>query len=195
MKFIHILTELCQPCILMPAAHKQICDIVNAHITGAAHEPQGIAGSEENTVPTTFERVGDIAVVPIQGVLDKRVSEMAKSSGAMGMDDIEKMLGEALTDDSISGILLDVDSPGGSVTGVPELAAKIAAASNQKPIVAYTDSLMASAAYWLSAGANAIFAAESATVGSIGVYRGRCLKRLRGRLEADGWLGVNEVHP
>lgn len=171
MKFFHILTELySKPCLILPEAHKQICDIVQAHLSGAAHAANGIADSQSNDVPDAFQRSGNVAIIPIQGVLDKRVSDMAKSSGAMGLDDIEDMLTEAMLDEEIKGILLDVNSPGGSVTGVPELAAKIAAAAKQKPVVAFTDSMMASAAYWLGAGASAIFASQSASVGSIGVY-------------------------
>jgi len=172
MRLIHILTELwTQPALILPEVHKQICKIVEAHMTGAAHAPEGIAlTAPDGATPPTWSKVGNVGVVPIKGVLDKRVSTMERSSGGMGLDDIEGSLAEALLDSDVEGILLDVDSPGGSTTGVPELAAKIRAAAVQKPVVAYTDSLMASAAYWLASGATAIYAAQSAMVGSIGVY-------------------------
>jgi signal peptide peptidase SppA len=154
--------------------HKQICQIVHDHITGAAHEDGGCAAlfDAPESSDSGMQVVDGVAVVPVQGVLDKNVSAMAAQSGATGLDDIEGMLTKALQDDSVQGILLDVNSPGGSVTGVPELAKKIAAAATVKPVVAFTDTMMASAAYWLSAGADAIVASESSSVGSIGVYMG-----------------------
>jgi len=153
--------------------HKQICEIVRAHLTGEAHEDNGCAAmfqAPEEDKAEGMEIVDGVAIIPIEGVLDKRVSDMAKMSGAVGCDDIEAMLTEAVQDDTVDGILLDINSPGGSVTGIPELASKIAAAATVKPIVAYTDTLMASAAYWLGAGCSAIYASPSASVGSIGVY-------------------------
>jgi len=169
----HVLTELyCKPALIVPQMHKQICQIVHDHITGAAHENGGCAAVFEQgeSAEGGMEIVDGVAIIPIDGVLDKRVSAMARQSGATGLDDIEGMLVQALQDDAVQGIFLDVNSPGGSVTGTPELAKKIAAAATVKPVVAYTDTLMASAAYWLAAGANAIYASESASVGSIGVY-------------------------
>jgi signal peptide peptidase SppA len=66
------------------------------------------------------------------------------------------------------GILLHVDSPGGTITGTPEIADLVA--SKPVPTVAYTEDMMASAAYYMAAGASAIVASKSADVGSIGVY-------------------------
>jgi len=156
----------------MPEMHKQICRIVHDHVTGAAHEQGGCAAIFETPAKADddMQVIDGVAVIPVHGVLDKNVNAMAAQSGATGLDAIEGMLTKALLDDSVEGILLDVNSPGGSVTGIPELAKKIAAAASVKPVVAFTDTMMASAAYWLSAGASAIVASESANVGSIGVY-------------------------
>ena len=173
MSMTHVLTELwCKPSLIVPEMHKQICRIVHDHMTGSAHQDNGCAAVFETPVQADAEMqvVDGVAVIPVQGVLDKSVNAMAAQSGATGLDAIEAMLGKALLDDSVDGILLDVNSPGGSVTGIPELAKKIAAAATVKPVVAFTDTMMASAAYWLSAGASAIVASESANVGSIGVY-------------------------
>jgi signal peptide peptidase SppA len=67
-------------------------------------------------------------------------------------------------------VLLDIDSPGGSVTGVPELAARIKAVADERPVFAFTDGMMCSAAYWLASQTDAIYATKTADVGSIGVY-------------------------
>jgi protease-4 len=177
MKFIHILTELyCKPCLILPAMHHRICSIVDAHIDGSAHDSDGIvarfaelSGEVDDGGPK-MSKAGNIAVIPINGVIGKKVSGIMKSSGVSDVDDIAGMVQSALADDDIEGIMLDVSSPGGGVTGVPEAANVIAEARKHKPVLAYTDDLMASAAMWLSAGATAIMASESAQVGSIGVY-------------------------
>ena len=173
-RFINVAYKLwCEPCAILPEMHRQICNIVQAHIDGMAHNPDGVAqiytDAQKEQMPK-YQVVDGIAIVPIQGVLDNKVSQTMRMSGAMGLDDIEHMLVQAIEDDEVEGIMLDVDSPGGSVTGIPELAKKIRATKAQKPVAAFTDSIAASAAYWLMAPADVIYASESAKVGSIGVY-------------------------
>jgi signal peptide peptidase SppA len=75
---------------------------------------------------------------------------------------------DANDDDSVAQILLDIDSPGGSVYGVQELAAEIAA--SRKPVVAIANSLAASAAYWLGSAASEFHVTPGGEVGSIGVW-------------------------
>jgi signal peptide peptidase SppA len=71
----------------------------------------------------------------------------------------------------VSAVVLDIDSPGGTVAGVTELAAEIRAArGGSKPIVAAANTLAASAAYWLASQADEVVVSPSGSVGSIGVY-------------------------
>ena len=125
-------------------------------------EMDDYAMSEENGV----------AIIPVHGVIGHKVSAIAKMLGAVDTLDVIAAIELAAEDDEIDTIILDVDSPGGTVGGVPELAETVEEVqkSGSKKIYAYTDSMMASAAYWMAAGANGIFAAPSAEVGSIGVY-------------------------
>lgn len=105
-----------------------------------------------------------IAVIPIHGLITHHAASLGTS-----VDQISSHLDMALASDQIDAILLDVDSPGGGVSGVPELAAKIAEVRKRKRIWAHANGTMASAAYWLSAGTEKIVAARSSLVGSIGV--------------------------
>ena len=73
-------------------------------------------------------------------------------------------------DPQIAGIVLDINSPGGVVTGTPEAADAIYAARQRKPVVAFVDPLAASAAYWIASQASAIVMVGSGDVGSIGVF-------------------------
>lgn len=109
---------------------------------------------------------GTTAIIPVDGTLSKRTFLFDCGSTYAG---IREAIQTALDDPSVSSILLDVDSPGGTVSGVSELADYIAKADKIKPVYAYTDGLMCSAAYWLACAARQIMAAPTATVGSIGV--------------------------
>ena len=169
MKFMRVLSELyCKPCVIEPAMHKKICDIVDAHISGNMDNLAFLDMPSQE--PVKMEIFEDIAVIPIHGVISKHVGNIEKSSGMADVDDIEAMIYEAMEDGAVNGILFDVNSPGGGITGVPELARLISQATDAMPTLAYTDELMASAAMWLAAGCGSIYASQTAKVGSIGVY-------------------------
>jgi signal peptide peptidase SppA len=76
----------------------------------------------------------------------------------------------AVADPDVGAIVLDVDSPGGSVDLIPESAARIRAARGTKPILAVSDTMMASAAYYLGSQADEVYVTPSGLIGSIGVY-------------------------
>jgi signal peptide peptidase SppA len=72
--------------------------------------------------------------------------------------------------DDVDTVILHIDSPGGQVVGLEEIAADIADLRATKRVVAYTDLQMASAAYWIACACDEITASPSAIVGSIGTY-------------------------
>ena len=67
-------------------------------------------------------------------------------------------------------IVLYIRSPGGYVFRVPETARLIEKITETKPVIAYTDVVLASAAYWLASSCDAIYASPSSYIGSIGAY-------------------------
>lgn len=89
--------------------------------------------------------------------------------GACDTDEVIKAVAEAGAHPDIEAIFLDIDSPGGSVNGTPELAQAVADASKAKYVYAFSAGQMCSAAYWVASQADAIYATPSARVGSIGV--------------------------
>lgn len=113
---------------------------------------------------------GNVAVIPIRGVITHRSSWWKRELGWGSIEDLRTMFRHAISDEAIGAIVLDVDSPGGTVDGVPEMADEIFAARGQKPIIAVSNTLMCSAAYWLASQADKIVASPSADTGSIGVY-------------------------
>lgn len=116
---------------------------------------------------------GGIAVLPLYGVITQRGNMVDDISGpgSVSTQLFAQALRQALADDTVSQILIDIDSPGGSVYGVSELADEIAAARTQKPVVAIANSLAASAAYWLGAQADELYVTPGGEVGSIGVWQ------------------------
>jgi signal peptide peptidase SppA len=111
---------------------------------------------------------GNIAVIPMYGVIAHRSFEA--SSGATSTEYLGALLKRVMADASIGTIVFDVSSPGGTIEGVPELATAIAAARKSKYIVASSNALMASAAYWLGSQANEVVVTPSGGVGSVGVF-------------------------
>jgi signal peptide peptidase SppA len=75
----------------------------------------------------------------------------------------------ALADPSAKTVDLVIDSPGGSVLGLPETADVIHAANRIKPVRAFVTCIAASAAYWLASQASSITLTPSGQVGSVGV--------------------------
>ena len=113
-------------------------------------------------------RSGAIAVIPVQGTIVQRANQLDMCESGTSTTQISAALADANADDSVSQILLDIDSPGGSVYGVQELAAEIQA--SKKPVVAFANSLAASAAYWIGAAASEFHITPGGEVGSIGVW-------------------------
>jgi signal peptide peptidase SppA len=115
---------------------------------------------------------GGIAVLPLYGVITHRGNMASEVSGPGGVSTLKfsQALRAALSDPSVGQILIDIDSPGGSVAGAPELADEIYQGRSVKPIIAVANSLAASAAYWIGASCTEFYCTPSGQVGSIGVY-------------------------
>ena len=117
-------------------------------------------------------RQGAVAVIPLRGVITHRAGMFSDVSGATSVERFRSRLNEALGDDAVSKILLDVDSPGGSVDGIPEIASELQQVrqSSDKTIAAVVNTQSASAAYWMTSQVEEIAVTPSGEVGSIGVY-------------------------
>lgn len=133
------------------------------NLTAVPHYVTGVASK--------FSGVkGDIAIIPIEGVITPKKSFWSVLFGGAPLNILNSQFGSAVADKSIGAIVLDIDSPGGSVFGVHEFAEKIYNARGTKPIIAVVNSMAASAAYHIAAAADEIVMMRSGEVGSIGVY-------------------------
>ncbi len=108
--------------------------------------------------------VNSLGVIKISGTLFKADQEC----GPHGMATIGEAIKQADQNPNLDGILLVIDSPGGTVDGTAALAEIVKATS--KPIIAFADGLMASAALWIGASADEIIASNDyCEIGSVGV--------------------------
>lgn len=113
---------------------------------------------------------GGIQVIPIYGVMAHRAYAVANTSRPLtSTEAVANAVRAAAADSSVGTIVLDLDSPGGSVSGTAELADTVAAARAAKPVIAVANSEAASAAYWVASQASEIVVTPSGMVGSIGV--------------------------
>lgn len=127
-------------------------------------------GQPLNNQPLGYDIINGVAVIPIDGVIAKKMNLMMQVSGGVSSELVKNDFRAALNDPSVSSIILHIDSPGGTVDGTAELADMIYQARGIKPIVAFTDGMMASAAYWIGAAADKIYiSSDTSVVGSIGV--------------------------
>lgn len=113
-----------------------------------------------------------IAVINVMGVIAHHASQVDNISGPGGTSTarVGQAFDAAMDDPAVKAIVFHIDSPGGGVPGVQELADKIFAARGRKPIIAQVNSTAASAAYWIASQADEIVVTPSGQVGSIGVY-------------------------
>lgn len=113
---------------------------------------------------------GVVAVIPVHGAIERRSSFLGELFGSASIESLRAALRAALADPEVRGIVLSVDSPGGTAAGVQELAAEIREARRVKPILAHVDTTAASAAYWLATQADEVVVTPSGQVGSVDVY-------------------------
>lgn len=108
-----------------------------------------------------------IAVIPLVGYIGAHARDEWVDTG---IDAVSASFASAVADKSVRAVVMYVDSPGGTVTGVPEFAEQVYAARSEKKIIAVVDSLAASAAYWIASAATQVVMPASGEVGSIGVF-------------------------
>lgn len=117
------------------------------------------------------EMANGMACVSLKGLMLKNPSPLERVFlGATCTEAFTQQIKDLTINESVQGVILDMDSGGGSVQGVIEASNAVAKLAEKKPVVAYTDGMMASACYWVASQTSDIVASPSARIGSIGVY-------------------------
>lgn len=183
------------PWAILPAKLAIIQDLIAFRAAGgtltADEIRERVGAYEAANGRSTYNSAGGVAVLPLLGTIMPRASIMSEYSGGTSVQGFTQKFRAALADPDVGSIVIDMDSPGGQVSGVPELASEILAARGQKRVVAVANTLAASAAYWIAASADEIVVSPSAEVGSIGVLAMH--EDVSAWLEREG-VKVNFIH-
>jgi len=162
-----------------PKVLGDMATIVSRHVAGVKLNPDEIAaaiGQKDDDRNAAKERsyrlIGSAAVIPVEGVIAKYARQVNGCSQPRGtsVEILSRQLSEAVGDERAKRIVLHVESPGGSVAGLADLADAVYAATFSKPVIAFIDDMAASAAYWIASQASRVYANQTAMIGSIGVY-------------------------
>lgn len=144
-----------------------VCEIIASRIVMGNDVNAQFTPAQDRKIAS---QEGSLGVIPIRGVVGNRMNMMNDSSGGMSCELVAKQFRAMVNNRDIKTIILDIDSPGGTISGVPELYSTIMEARGTKPIIAHVNSLAASAAYWIASAADEIVVTPSGMTGSIGVY-------------------------
>jgi len=152
------------------AAIKSLLTLRSAGLTLTAEDIRArLGGDPPERQDPRINGMG-VGVLPITGVIAQRMDLFSEISGGTSTDALAADFRTMRDNPKVKAIVFAVDSPGGGVYGVDELAAEIRAARGIKPMVAVADSVAASAAYWLASAADEIVVTPGGQVGSIGVF-------------------------
>lgn len=158
------------PWAILPSKLVTLGEIVFRHVNGEKLTEEEVQARIHGASRPAERRVQSVAVLPLFGTIFPRANMMTDVSGATSAERFGAQFTDLVNDPTVGAIVLDVNSPGGQINGVPELSTRIFEARGRKPIVAVSNHEMASAAYWIASAADEIVAAPSSGVGSIGVF-------------------------
>lgn len=170
MRYAHIVAYVAsQVWAIAPEKMAELLDVLAFRASGQAFTPEEIEARIGGRTPAVSGGRG-VGVLPVRGTIAHRMGSLDESSGGVSCERLSGMLDQLVADASVGTILLDIDSPGGTVVGLPEFADKVFAAREHKRIVALVNGLAASAAYWIASQADEVVSIPSGFSGSIGVY-------------------------
>lgn len=170
-----------EPWLIEPGAHRAICAALASH----ERAPRAERDNGDDRKPDEyvdfmgarrkieyFQKLDSIGRIPIYGIIGKHLSMIEMiCGGGVDLANAQKGLEQAMADPAIKNIVIDFNTPGGTVTGVPEFAAMIRRARAVKPVYGYCETMACSAGQWLISQCTMIVGTPSARFGSIGVYR------------------------
>ncbi len=163
-----LLKKLAEPWLITEPGLDALADIVELHVRGMAapeiKEALALAGRDETGDDAPYDVRDGMAMIPVEGALYRRRYLMACNQTYGG---IARQVAHAAENPAVRATVLLVDSPGGGVHGVSELASAIEQADGKKPVYAYATGTMASAAYWIGSSCRRIGASPQSSVGSI----------------------------
>ena len=124
---------------------------------------------QANYSESMVEIVGSLGIIKLHNMLMPSANFYTEMGWATSLSEFRENMSKLASDKTIETILIDTNSPGGSVVGVSETSELVAKINQSKPVISYTHSLNASAAYWITSAATELYADRMSLIGSIGV--------------------------
>lgn len=159
-----------QPWAITPGKLEAIIHVLSTHQRGVVIDAERWEVEAASRAAKTVPRGDGVAVLGLHGTITQRPTfEMMQGSGGTSTDRFGAAFDAAMNSNDVGAIVIDADTPGGSVFGVSELGAKIFAARGIKPIFTVVNSEMHSAGYWIGSQADKVYVTPGGVAGSIGV--------------------------
>lgn len=175
-----ILDVLNSPWAIVPEKLHEITEVYARHVRGEKIDVKSLRAQMDAAIQIQtgeakpsrpYQVIDGVAVLGLEGVIAKKMNLFSMISGGLSTQLFARDFNQARRDPDVHSIVLAIDSPGGTVDGTQELARVIMdARGGDKPVVAWVDGMMASAAYWIGSAADSVYiGADTDWVGSIGV--------------------------
>ena len=148
---------------IWPQAWQQLQALLAAALRNIAAGPV----DDARRLGLPVDKRGDVAIVSLRGPMIKNAGFLARW-GFAGTKETQRAIEHSVVDEDVNTIILNVDSPGGSVDGLAELADAIRLARKSKTVLAQVSGMAASAAYYVASQAETIYAGRMDLIGSIG---------------------------
>lgn len=134
---------------------------------GAWSEDEEFGGAAES--PRGYDIVRGVAVIPVTGTLVAKLGTLRPYSGMTGYDGLRANFSMAIDDPKVKAIVLDIDSPGGEVSGCFDLVDAIHSQRGVKPVWSILSDSAYSAAYAIASASDRIIVPRTGGTGSVGV--------------------------
>lgn len=158
------------PWLLHPDKLAQVLDVLESRSDRRDVEFKIQQIQEEAPEPTGVAVVDGVAVIGVEGIISKRMNLITQFSGGTSTEMLSAQIQSAGNDDEIKGIVLDIDSPGGSANGMTEVGLAVSAARKKKRVVSVVNEFAASGAFWIASMADEIVSLPTGSAGSIGAF-------------------------
>lgn len=156
-----------------PAKLDQICGFLDLRANGytpTVGEIAQVMQDGDDLAEGVPQIIDGVQHMQIMGVMAPRMNLIMEFSGGTSTQQISAALDRAGQDPAVKSVVLEIDSPGGMVTGTEELRQAVRRLAATKRVVAVARGMMASAAYYVGSGATEVIGTPSSSIGSIGVY-------------------------
>ena len=147
---------------LLPSATAHVLSMIKQSMTPQSQKLKNSSEAEP------FTNMNGNAVISITGPIVREEGTLTKYYGFTSANSAQLAMQQAESDPNIRRAILHIDSPGGSVDGLAELADVIFEARQSMPIIAHVNGICASAAFHIASQAHEIRASRMNMIGSIG---------------------------